>query len=74
MTEKLDVYSRVTDKIIADIEARKSHMVAAVAGRRTQGGSDHKTATRRRHSLSWRQCSDALGVPPWRRATTARYG
>ena len=39
MTEKLDVYSRVTDKIIADLRARKSDMVAAVAGRRTQGGS-----------------------------------
>ena len=39
MTEKLDVYSRVTDKIIADLEAGNLHMVAAVAGRRTQGGS-----------------------------------
>ena len=61
MTEKLDVYSRVTDKIIADLERGNLTWLQPWQAGGHKAGAVSRPLTRRRHSLSWRQCSDALG-------------
>ena len=60
MTEKLDVYSRVTDKIIADLEGGNLTWLQPwqAGGQRRAGVAP---LARRRHPLSRRQCVDALG-------------
>jgi antirestriction protein ArdC len=60
MTEKLDVYSRVTDKIIAEIERGNLTWLQPWQAGGHKAGPVARPL-RRRHSLSWRQCFDAVG-------------
>ena len=61
MGEQQDVYSRVTNKIIGDLEKGRADLATTMAGG-TCGGADHKALAAQWRAVQGHQRSDALGL------------